>query len=506
MRNWIEGLPALLAALSMGSGIVSYAWRGKRPMSIPELVAWGWLAGSAVISLLVAAAGLFWSAPPPVVVMGLAALSAGSGFFALHIGRKRGLAWFPTEGELWEKWISLVPLAGVIWAFALTFSSPLLWDGLLIWEFKARIAFFHDGHFPPELFSDPTRVNLHPGYPLYIPASELWIYLCSAHYDQTTVKVLFPPFYLAAALLLWSGAARVTGRLWAGSIAALLPIFIPQLCPSSGPLLDGYADFPLAVFYLAAVSALLLPRDEEEAPGQWILAMGAAGVLPWIKQEGLLLWLSFALVSCVRLLPRHWRLVVWTILPGAMVMAAWKLTLRTLHIPAENIFDPINATTIPHALERVGVVGNYFLHELSDTDTWSLLWILTVPAFVCLLLPRAKGGALVVAILFPLALDFVPYLFTRLELGWHLQMSCTRVVLQTAIVAVFAIGVALVPRPEEQKSEEPAVPVETAEPVEPATPSAPPPVSEEQPIPAPVRKKRGNKPRKIPEDDTDRLL
>jgi hypothetical protein len=42
-----------------------------------------------------------------------------------------------------------------------------------------------------------------------------------------------------------------------------------------------------------------------------------------------------------------------------------------------------------------------------------------------------------------LLLDVVPYLFTRLDLAFHLQTSCSRLVLQSAWVALLAVSLAL---------------------------------------------------------------
>src|SRR5581483_2545898 len=111
---------------------------------------------------------------------------------------------------VWEKWLGLVPLACIATAFYMTFWRPLVWDGLIIWEFKAHAAFLSGGHIPAAILSDPSRTSVHPTYPLALPLSELWFYLCAGHEDQSLVKAIFPPYYLAATVLLWGGVARKT--------------------------------------------------------------------------------------------------------------------------------------------------------------------------------------------------------------------------------------------------------------------------------------------------------
>jgi hypothetical protein len=72
-----------------------------------------------------------------------------------------------------------------------------------------------------------------------------------------------------------------------------------------------------------------------------------------------------------------------------------------------------------------------------------LLWILTGSAIICLWW-RNRSAAVVfsIALTVPLALDFVPYIFTAMPFSWHVENSIGRLVLQLVPVAVAAIGMA----------------------------------------------------------------
>ena len=104
--------------------------------------------------------------------------------------------------------------------------SNLGWDGLIVWEAKATIAFRHSGALPLEYFTGGYEVS-HVAYPLFLPLLQLWIYEWLGHIDQSMIMLIGPYLYLAAVLLLISSAKRVTNSLWVAVIAVLLFPFVP---------------------------------------------------------------------------------------------------------------------------------------------------------------------------------------------------------------------------------------------------------------------------------------
>ena len=86
----------------------------------------------------------------------------------------------------------------------LSFRHTLGWDGLLIWEMKARYAFLNGGVIPVSYFADATRAFSHPDYPLFLPLTEAWFYLWIGDCDQFWIKLIFPIWY-AAGLSMFGG-------------------------------------------------------------------------------------------------------------------------------------------------------------------------------------------------------------------------------------------------------------------------------------------------------------
>ncbi|HSI16073.1 MAG TPA: hypothetical protein VK961_28750, partial [Chthoniobacter sp.] len=250
-------LIAVLTVLFAGSGVTLALWRRSASIFADELFAWSWLLGAGVVSALLALGGTVLSGFALVSVVTIVALASGVyGVARLRSGVRVEIGWAGAAG--WEKWLcllALIPVGYFAWA---AFRDALMWDGLFIWEAKARHAFLAGGSLPASYFADATRVRFHPSYPLYLPFTELWLYLWTGDCDQTAVKTIFVLFYAAAIALLWSSALRLTGRPWIAALTSLLPLFVPFMADHGLGLVQGYADFVLATVYVAGVSALLV--------------------------------------------------------------------------------------------------------------------------------------------------------------------------------------------------------------------------------------------------------
>jgi len=132
------------------------------------------------------------------------------------------------------------------------------------WEIKAHVAQLGGGHVPPGYFRDESRAWSHPSYPQFLPMCELWIYSWTGSRAEWPLKFFAVLFYPAAAALLFSAGRRISGKDWRGTLAAVLLFFAPMAAIGPGGAASGWADFPLATFFLAAL-ACVIPR-ENRAP------------------------------------------------------------------------------------------------------------------------------------------------------------------------------------------------------------------------------------------------
>ena len=424
-----------------GYGLTRWMLKGAVRVSFIGLLGYSWLFGTGLVTGLLAVSGTGARGPLLVVVVSIASVVLG----LAGLRQARGEAWprfFPEGTKRWEIALTLLSLVPIAFLSAQTFREALHWDGLLVWEIKARLAFQNGGAVPLTYFPEARLLWSHPAYPLYLPMLELWVYLWLGEMHQFLVKAIFPIFYLATACVLWSAGWRLTGRVWLGSVAALLLFSIPRVVGAPGSVLQGYADFPLAALYLAAFAALLQSVDGESC---WVkVAAFASGLLPWVKQEGAVLWVCFA-ITAGWLWRRDRRTALTLIAPGLVTLLAWRAFLSFADVAPETTFQPLSIATLAANLERLPPLLQRVGEELLRFRAWSLLWPLATAALAFLVWQRQRTAIpLAFGILAPLALYLVPYVFTTIQ-PWemHVETSLDRLILQVVPLALLPLVLVL---------------------------------------------------------------
>ncbi len=444
-------LLALLTLWGAGFGVLMLLWRSSRALLWTELLSWPWIFGAGTVTLALTLVGTVLPAAACFPVIAL--LSLGLGAVGLRRFRAGGTAgWGIAESRPWEKWSCLLILVPIGYMAAVAWRDALVWDGLLIWEAKARHAFLAGGTLPGSYFSDATRVKFHPNYPLFLPFTELWVYLWTGEADQTAVKVIFPVFFATLILLLWSIVRRLGGKVWMATATALLPLFVPLMMDHGLGLLQGYADLLLGTVYLAAVGGLLMWRIRGIEEG-WYISAACVALLPWIKQEGLLLFASIVLPAVTMGLGRRWKRAAIFVVPGAVVLVGWKLAMHLVNARQETVFFPPTFDNIWLNLPRLQPIIWSFGVQVSQITRWSLLWYAVPLALVWMLVQRRKGaGTMATVVVLPLLLDIGPYVLTRLDLKFHITTSMERLIVQVSPIAVLCLGLALVGKEADAKA------------------------------------------------------
>lgn len=318
---------------------------------------------------------------------------------------------------------------------------PLLIDGLILWEHKARAAFVHGGGLPVWFFEDQSRLWTHPSYPLGLPLTITWVYLWGGEWNQEAALWLFPCFLAAGVSLAGGLVAKVSGRGWMGTLVALALLSIPDLAFGKAIIGTGYADFPLGVAYLGGVGALLACGVAANRHIQWPLAGACGAVCIWLKAEGLFLWLTLAVIAVFVGGRRSLRNVLTVCLPGLIVFVLWKAAIWGMDVPRAATFQKASPAALFHNVSRLGLIVEFMAGRLFLMKDFSLTWWLTFLALAQLWWRRAPAALpMTLAVLFPLGLYVGPYLFTNLDLRWHLETSCSRLLLQVVPAALFVIG------------------------------------------------------------------
>ena len=436
---------ALLPLFLAGFG-VSQLLASDRQKTGAELFGLSFLFGSAIVSLssfllgfLVSGATLRWSVAALCVAIGVI------GF------RQRGL---PNRYELLPKSVAgkcllalgLAQITIVVW---LSFQRVLGWDGLFNFETKARLAFLNGGVLPLDFFSDPSRSWTLQSYPLMLPLTESWLYLWLGRADQQLVKILFPLFF-ASALGLLSGGNRLLGLgSWQRFVAPLLVFIAPGLLIGDGSASSGYADFPLAVVYLAAAISLLnFWQSGDRAALQLAGAVAACGC--WLKQEGAILWFCLMAIAAIGLWLKQSSRSQWlelgkSALPGLLIVVGWQWFVREVGLPEIKQFSPISVASLRGNLWRLPVIAESVLAQLGNWRSWGIFWLIAAAAIARIVWQRKiKDFALMpLFVLLPLGLYSGVYVFSL----WpsfvaHLESSFPRLLIHLSLVAALIVGAA----------------------------------------------------------------
>ena len=425
---------ALLTILMAGVGVASFVLRRRPKLNAFELACLSWLFGCATVSILLFISGLFTRGITLQIVVSLfCALIAATGWKANQSPSSR--LTFPLPRGILEWILTAIIAFEVSMIFVASARHTLGWDGLLNWEIKARYAFLNGGAMPVAYFADSGRVFSHPEYPLMIPMSELWIYLWIGEPNQFWAKIIFPIFYAVGTCLLVIIPARITGLRWPGLTAAALLFFVPFLTGGTGGVLVGYVDFPLGVFYLGATGYLILAVVTKER--SYLIAFATLlALLPWVKREGVMLWLVAAACGAfvIYRTKKFSRTSLLLLLPGAIVVVAWKLYLHALHAVASRDFSHASLTLLRTNADRIGVIFREAATELFRVNDWSIFWVLVLAASLYQLLRRRDPLFVVVlvAVFAPLTLYAITYIFSAWDDYFvHMSTSFPRLVMQT---------------------------------------------------------------------------
>lgn len=422
---------ALLTIFAAGIGCALLLLPRTRRTNAIEAYGLAFLFGVAFVSLASFCLGLFLSGYWLQLAITAACLISGAvGIFA----RWRSLmelrqSKVGLQLDRWALILLTLQFAVVAWA---SYRLWLGWDALLIWEFKARVAFLSGGSIPFDYFENPTGIWPHTSYPLLLPLAEAWVYSWIGRPDQQIVKLLFPFFYLAALSLLFTGCKRFSEHKLAAELGPLLLFFIPIAWIGEGSASSGYADFPLAVFYLASVIGLIDYWKSED--GESIRLAGALAAIPiWVKDEGVILWGCVVLLAGIKAVRRRSpRELLILIMPGAALLGGWKLFLTLRHAPVYPDFLPVTLDTPQSHLKLIPEITIAVTSEFLRWDRWGIFWPVFVYAAICFIRSsnRTVLAVLFSSVLLPIACYSGVYLFSAwTPVSVHIASSFSRLLL-----------------------------------------------------------------------------
>jgi hypothetical protein len=368
---------------------------------------------------------------------------------------------FPLSSSLWEWGLLAVIALGVFTALERGLLIGLDWDGFMIWQLKAK-AFFLDGNV--SLLHDPGHFPYaHLDYPLLVPLQTWWTYAhfgaVSERWAQTNGLLFYADVLLLFAAAVHRYLARPVVLLGLALLAGL-----PELTMHA---VSGYADVPLAAYFLALGICLLRPREAPEPTLTWLMAWMLAGMV-LTKNEGLLACLAALVVAVLMArragdtglpegkreegsgkrsdagLPVGKRFLLWVgmaavaYFPWFLMKRAWHLTndvlqpTKPLHFTARLLWWRLAYALFDGFAAQLGRVGPWF-------PAWGLVGLLFIVGLAASLRRR-------IALCNPLwllaglqVLGYIGiYLITPASLPAHVGSSVERLVLHVVPTLLLA--------------------------------------------------------------------
>lgn len=447
---------AFVVLLGVGGALAWLRW-GPTSGAIERLV---WSAGLAPALglgfgslLLVAWRALFGSPPGLVAGATTALLLLGAARYAPRSRTEPPaslpLSWRRIDVALLAATATITLVTAVRAAVAYWSEIPEgAYDAVATWNLRARLLFLAPG----ELGEALSATN----YPLLLPGAIALQWSLADGLSAVAPRATGLAFLFAVPLLLVAAARERRAGLAAAAFFLATPFAVGQGASQE-------ADVPTACLLLAAAGLLAASLRDGATQGgpSTELAGLALGFLSWTKNEGLLwasLLLAVAAVTAPRKLQRRGIRLLLGAAPGAVALVLFKALWAPASGLSASTFLGEGALGRLLDLERWGTILRALGGRLDPTAgafPWGLSWLLLLAAAALLPWLGARSADEGTRLLGRLAIGClailpVVYALTPLPLGWHLETSLDRLLLQiyplTLLAAAEAVAARLVAR------------------------------------------------------------
>jgi hypothetical protein len=227
-------------------------------------------------------------------------------------------------------------------------------------------------------------------YPLNISLFSSWIYSALGTWNDLLVKIIFPTFLLAMAIIFYYSMRRIANRP-ASLFSTYLLLTLPFLMyHSSISYIDAVVGF---YFFSSFVFLLLFIRTGKIS--HLILSALLAGICTWTKNEGLPLILSDLIVLFYYLAymnkdesARKIRIFIQYCAGILLFIAPWSVFR---YIFRDKIIVPEEIPNFRHLFEcfyRIPVIFEFFYRKALLYGNWNIAWFLLIIVIVISLIRK----------------------------------------------------------------------------------------------------------------------
>jgi hypothetical protein len=286
------------------------------------------------------------------------------------------------------------------------------WDAIAIWNLRAR-ALFAAPHDLSLVFGPLPLV--HSDYPPLVPGLIAHGWFALGRRSQAVPIAVAALFAAGGAAALWQAAAVQRGRA-AATCALLVLLGTPQFLIQAQ---NQYADLKLAMLLLIAVVFASERR--------YVAAGLAVGLAALTKNEGILEVFVLTAVIALTAGPR----VLWRFFAGAAGPLSLLLWFKFRIAPPSDLAAAFSLSqALSMVRSRLGWLSGAFLLQVMDFDVWGAGLVAVAAAWLLRFRQRERSTVAALFVALCLALVFCIYLFTPLEMHWHVGKSLDRLLFQ----------------------------------------------------------------------------
>lgn len=323
----------------------------------------------------------------------------------------------------------LILISFLIVLFESVLHPVISWDAIASW-FLGGKAFYIDGFINPSFIrfannSTPPVLNL----------LVTFSYIVMGGINDTLALLIYPIFYLCMLLIFYSLV-----RIFLPTLASLFSLSLLALTPNimrhAGRYDAGYADLPLAYFFLLEIYVLFL-FIQTRSTRLLVLLNISLGTGALLRSEGIPFFIIIQIVVLffIAKWKKHKKIFVAFI--GLLHILAWQIFKIYYSLPANPfITGTPKVDRLPSILLEAG-------REFTNIGRWNFLWIAFLISMVIFFLKKRRDRweiILFFTCVGQMTVYLLVYLTTPREPIEHMRNSFDRLLLHIAPIAMVFIA------------------------------------------------------------------
>lgn len=321
------------------------------------------------------------------------------------------------------------------------------YDTWVIWFLKAR-AFFIDGGVSVAFLSDPVYSNANPGayeYPLLVPLLVSAGYVFMGYVDDRLVKIFFWVYYLNLLGAFYYFVRPFSTRLVALILCVMLAT-VPRVMEQAAFGGAGYADLPLAVYFLSAVG-FGFRYFQGGKKGDFLLSALFLSIGAWTKSEGItFLATVLVIMSAYAVYTRRSegiKAAVPAVVIAVVFVLPWQLYVLMLPKLSFTMVSELSVATVLSNMERLPFIFKVILPKLFTANKYHIAWALYVvlTAWGFRSFVRRGYAFLQAALWIQLSFYIFVYVITPFDLKPHIETSFDRLTIHLLPIAFLCMAV-----------------------------------------------------------------